>query len=366
MSRPISPALPSERLIGLEILRFVCALSVLVWHYQHFYAVGHERVGWSMQAQPAYALLRPFYESGWLGVQLFWSLSGFIFFWKYAEPVGRGEVSGRRFALWRITRLYPLHLATLLAVAALAAWYRAQVGQEFVYEHNTAGQFLLQLFMASEWSGRSQWSFNGPIWSVSVELLAYAVFFGACRLGLVTRRHLLAVVLATGALYASRLTAHPLVLCLFFFYLGGLAHSVARSLPRLSPARRALVLGSAALVLAVSLLLCATGRLRPMYLMTVMGPVLMLWLVQVPSWPKGWLRRAITGLGNTTYASYLLHFPLQLLVMNLVGGDPGRLPLHSPWWLAAYLLTTFATAALVFRAFESPMQERLRAGLGGR
>ena len=71
----------------------------------------------------------------------------------------------------------------VLAMLPLVAWYRAQTGQDYVYGNNDLPHFVLQLFLASDWAGRSDWSFNGPIWSISVEILVYALFYGLCRLG---------------------------------------------------------------------------------------------------------------------------------------------------------------------------------------
>lgn len=39
---------------------------------------------------------------------------GFVFFWLYAHPIRQRSVSTRRFFWLRLSRLYPLHLATLL------------------------------------------------------------------------------------------------------------------------------------------------------------------------------------------------------------------------------------------------------------
>ena len=215
-------------LLGLEVMRFVCALSVLLWHYQQFYVVGpvHADMVHDHGGQPWASWLAPFYGHGWLGVQAFWALSGFIFFWKYGQAVADGWVAAGRFAWLRFSRLYPLHLVTLLAMLPLIAWYRSQTGQDYVYTHNDAEHFVLQLFLASDWAGRSEWSFNGPIWSISIEVLAYAVFFALSRLGWVRPWQIGVVIAAMGAVYALKLTAHPLVLCLFFFYLGGLTHAV--------------------------------------------------------------------------------------------------------------------------------------------
>ncbi|MEK8087936.1 acyltransferase [Aquabacterium sp. A3] len=350
-------------LLGLEVMRFVCALSVLLWHYQQFYVVGpvHADMVHDHGGQPWASWLAPFYGHGWLGVQAFWALSGFIFFWKYGQAVADGRVAAGRFAWLRFSRLYPLHLLTLLAMLPLIAWYRAQTGgQDYVYPHNTVENFMLQLFLASDWAGRNEWSFNGPIWSISIEVLAYAVFFALSRLGWVRPWQIGVVIAAMGAVYALKLTAHPLVLCLFFFYLGGLTHAVwhwvRQAGERWQLAMNVVVVAG----LAGSTALAAWGLLRPMFYLAALAPLGMLALLAVvhprSSRTAGWL----STLGHTTYASYLLHFPLQLLVANLSGADPSRLPLHSPWWLLGYLTLTFGLAALTYRWIEAPAQRALR------
>ena len=349
-------------LLGLEVMRFICALAVLLWHYQHFYMVGPMTANLAHEhsVQPWSTWLAPFFGHGWLGVQAFWALSGFIFFWKYGQPIARGTVAPGRFAWLRFSRLYPLHLLTLLAMLPLIAWYRAQTGQDYVYGNNDLPHFVLQLFLASDWAGRSDWSFNGPIWSISIEVLAYAVFFALSRLGWVRPWQIGAVILATGVVYALKLTPHPLVLCLFFFYLGGLTHAVWARAQRATAAQRRLLHGVMVAALAASTALVASGALRPMFYMAALAPLGMLLLLTwvQPRSPR--VSRWLGTLGHTTYASYLLHFPLQLLVANLSGADPSRLPLASPAWLLGYLAVTFGLAALTYRAFEAPAQRWLR------
>ncbi|WP_290877060.1 acyltransferase, partial [Aquabacterium sp.] len=356
-----APAAPS--LLGLELLRFACAISVLVWHYNHFYVAGQAHVGFTLTAQPLYGLLKPFYEAGWLGVQVFWALSGFIFFWKYAQPVQAGQVPAWRFAVLRFSRLYPLHLITLLAVAAMAWTYRQAHGVDYVYAFNDWPHFILQLFLASDWPGRSEWSFNGPIWSVSIEVLVYGLFFGLCRLGLTRWWQVLGVIAAAGAIYASKRTEHPLVLCVFFFYLGALTHLAHEALGRLTPRLQQGLAGMAVLLLAGGTALTAQGLLRPMFYTALLAPLAMVLLLRWVQPGPGRVATLITTLGHTTYASYLLHFPLQLLVACLSWGQPERLPLGEPVWLLGYLGVTFALAVGVYRWVEVPAQAALRARL---
>lgn len=354
----------TKSLLGLELMRFACALSVLVWHYQHFYFVGGAPVGFSREAQPWFAWLQPLYHHGFLGVQAFWCLSGFIFFWKYAEPVASGRVAGWRFAVLRFSRLYPLHLLTLLAVAALLPAYRLRLGGDFVYGHNDLPHFAMQLFMASDWASGFEWSFNGPIWSISIEILAYAIFFGLCRLGLTRWWHAVAVIALSGAIYAARLTMHPLVLCLFFFYLGGLTQLAHHALMRWAPARQRGARVLIALALGAGTALAAAGVLRPMFYVALLTPTAALSLLDWVRPRSARMAAAISMLGNTTYASYLLHFPLQLLLATAVGAPlAGRLPLGSPAWLMAYLAVVFGLATVVYRRIELPAQDWLRTRL---
>ena len=85
-SAPIGRVAPAradaDKLLGLELLRFASALAVLFFHYRHFaHLVGMPAVG--RATVPFYGLLWPLYEYGQYGVQIFWGISGYIFFWKY-------------------------------------------------------------------------------------------------------------------------------------------------------------------------------------------------------------------------------------------------------------------------------------------
>lgn len=348
-------------LSGLEALRFLCATSVLIWHYNHFFVLGNTHVGFTREFQPLYPVLKPFYEAGWLGVQAFWALSGFIFFWKYAHPIQAGTVSIRKFAILRFSRLYPLHFLTLLAVVPMVLLYRDRHGTDYIYQHNDWIHFGLQLFLASDWVGQNDWSFNGPIWSVSIEVMVYALFYAACRWLHWTRWwQVLAVIAAMAALYASHRLEHPVVQCLFFFYLGALtqmlhSHVSIRSLSM----QRALLAAALSVWTAASVML-AGGRIRPMVYVALAIPCVIILALDLlhPRTERG--QHLLTHLGHLTYSSYQLNFPLQLLFMLLMGGRVDPKLLQSPASLAAYLCLTFALAALSHQWVEVPLQRILR------
>jgi peptidoglycan/LPS O-acetylase OafA/YrhL len=171
----------TNKLLGLEGLRFLATLAVLIWHYQHFAFISDKPVDLIKSELPYYAGLFPFYEAGRYGVWVFWCISGFIFFWKYRDAISDRSISGWTFFVFRLSRLYPLHFMTLMLVALLQPIYFTLNGYFFVYPNNDIPHFAAQLFMASDWLPLFGNSFNGPIWSVSVEVLVYAVFFLTLR-----------------------------------------------------------------------------------------------------------------------------------------------------------------------------------------
>ena len=78
----------AKKIYSLELLRFFSAISVLFWHYQHFWVEGTTEgtniiSPVSASDQPLYNLLSFFYYKGYLGVTVFWAISGFIFFHVY-------------------------------------------------------------------------------------------------------------------------------------------------------------------------------------------------------------------------------------------------------------------------------------------
>jgi peptidoglycan/LPS O-acetylase OafA/YrhL len=140
--------------------------------------------------------------------------------------------------------------------------------------------------------------------------------------------------------------------CATYFFAGGLA--------ALAPKEWRPWAGMALIMLVAGCLATGVlgdrGKLPTILLLAV--PCL---LVLVSRWPglNRW-QQPIQFAGNLTYSSYLLHFPLQLLVAIGVAASGIVLPLTNPLFLLAYLGVTLVAAALSYRAFELPAQSWLR------
>ena len=348
----------TNKLLGLEGLRFLATFAVLLWHYQHFAFAPGQLGEFPKAGLPFYDILFPFYEAGDHGVWIFWCISGFIFFWKYRDIVADRTIDGRTFFVYRLSRLYPLHLATLLLVALLQMLYDAQHGFFFVYQHNDVGHFIAQLFMASNWLPLRIQSFNGPIWSVSVEVLVYAVFFLTQRFVNPSALFNLAV-----SVLALRLGS-DLGICLAFFYAGGLAAIVRRAIAE-TPHRRLVEAIGACAIPVVPLALWLSGTELTSVsgpLMLMMTPLLLFCCSGELALPRR-IETMLEGAGNMTYSCYLLHFPIQLIIALVCTALQWPVPYRSDLFWAAYLLATLVASRLVYLHVEAPAQRLIRSAL---
>src|SRR5258708_7894661 len=107
----------------------------------------------------------------------------FIFFFQYAESIRVRTTGWREFALLRFSRLYPLHAVTLVTVAIGQTLFQSMEGHLFVYGCNDWKRFLLSATFTTDWlpSNHICPAFNGPTWSLSVEIFLYILFFASAR-----------------------------------------------------------------------------------------------------------------------------------------------------------------------------------------
>jgi peptidoglycan/LPS O-acetylase OafA/YrhL len=351
-----------DKLIGIELLRFASALAVLVFHYQHFAFVGPEHSSsFVATEQPFYSFLSLLYNYGYYGVQVFWCISGFIFFLKYGRAIPARKVGGYKFFVLRFSRLYPLHFATLLLVAALQPLYFAQHGSYFIYRLNDLPHFVLQLFMASNWVDAIDESFNGPIWSISIEVLAYFLFYLSLRYVSGSVAALLGMALAAAAVLFFKVSAHPLFTCLMFFYLGCLT-SVAYERCKTSPRRRVYATVAALAAIAAVTALQLVMSVKSIYFLLIFTPALILLCtlyVRATTQSAG----ILTAAGSVTYSSYLLHVPIQLATVTLLSSLHLTVPVYSPTVFACFILGTLVISFYCYTYFEMPAQRILRRRL---
>lgn len=352
-----------EKMLGLEIIRFISAIAVLLFHYKNFTYVGLHQIEPRAEALPHHDILWFFYKYGNYGVQAFWTLSGFIFYWKYIESIPSKSVNAWHFFVLRLSRLYPLHILTLVAVAALQFGYTRANGEPFACDGNDWFHFALHLFMASSWRGQWGLSFNAPIWSVSVEVLIYALFFLILRLGI--RSFWSCVLIVAICIGARNLNIDNRVLmCAAFFFTGGATAMAGRQAEASGTARLlhrlALTLTLVLPIVYITFFSAGWHGPRELAFVNLWIPCLVMYLakVQIPS--VAHLAPGLEVAGNVTYASYLLHFPIQIALALYFTSTGADVPYGNTTLLLVFVLGTLTLSLWVYRFFERPAQQRVR------
>lgn len=367
-----------KRLFVLDFSRGIAAFAVVVWHWQHFYFLKQglpRSFRWSQE--PWFDLLKLPYQRGLLAVDYFFLLSGFIFFWLCRDAISARRVDAPTFAFQRFSRLYPLHLLTLLLVLGLQSLHADWFGHPFVYGNLDPRHLLLNLGFVQSWGFEVGASFNGPAWSISVEFFLYVVFFllAFWKLAMPGTCVVLSVVAFAGSFHCDA----PLLRGIASFFLGGVVHAVLGHLLR-TPRARWRWIHAATIACWVAVLVnfhvhgfsrsIAAGW-RPLgkvfltaYPVYVLFPLtlcsLVLFEIRI-----GRMFERVAWFGNLTYSSYLLHFPLQILFMLAIGA--GILPRDaygSAGWLLLFLAVLVVLSHFTYVWFERPVQDWLRTALG--
>lgn len=349
---------PVSRLTLIDGLRGCAAIAVLFYHYMHFAMIGtdHERYFEYLDYQPARAAFAMLYDWGFYAVQLFWMISGFVFAAVYFDR----KASTREFVVNRFARLYPLHFLTLLVVAALQFVAITRVGHTLLYNNYDWSNFFLQLVFASDWLVGSGQSFNGPIWSVSVEVVVYALFWvgrGSLR-GFGAMGWLGVIALCLLGNLLSEISRIPN--CAFYFFIG----SALFRLHGWFEGRAGLWRSGTCVILAVVgwfALEQESGFAREVVAIPAWSGAALLALAAAERNAPNGLRRASGWLGDCTYGIYLWHVPMQLALMLAIlpHGNPAEFTAQG-WVLVVWLGSVIAVARLSFLWFERPMRERLR------
>jgi len=378
------------RFYSLDILRGIAALSVVLHHWQHFFIGIVPFTDCKWMQLPFSIFLGNLLNGGHRGIHVFFSLSGFIFFWLYSDRIEKKTITFKEFCLLRFSRLYPLHLVTLLFVFAAQFWIYSLQREFFVYKVNDIYHLALNLIFASNWGFEKDMSLNGPSWSTSVEILLYGFFFVLCALRM-TRWWQLALIALVGEgmiilEWPTTGMHHGIGSGVHMFFLGGVSFRIYQHLKDSSKLKEyyeaiILVLVSVWILVwlsffygfAVWVSFCVESA-RPIVwyhlffnIFIIQFTIISLALLETY---RGTLGKRFSVLGDISYSCYMINFPLQIVFAGIIIrlGSPlngtDRSVFYSPWMLLGFLAVLLFSSYLSFRYFERPVQEFLRKKWG--
>lgn len=321
-------------------------------------------------------------RAGYLFVDLFFVLSGFLICAAYASKLDR-PAALPNFLVRRIGRLLPLMLVAtlaylLLANAAVLAHRRfdGAAGAGRLTIRPSLAEWLATLTMTHSLGLFDHAIMNYATWSISTEFYAYVVFAALCLLLRGPAQRVAFAVMAALAygvsIWASIHVRGCLTRggcmdltfdygywrCLAGFFLGALLTHVRIRGPTTPRARLALALGQAASAVALLAMFLLIRRVPAAALAAPLLFGFLLLSIRADTGPLARLFGAapLQLLGRYSYSIYLMH-PVILLGWNagrgIAVGNLGRLA-----FLAGYVALLLVVASWTFRWVEDPMRRR--------
>lgn len=158
-----------ERFYEIDLLRFIAAALVVMFHYTFR---GYAADAMTVVAYPG---LGQIFRYGYLGVDLFFMISGFVIM------LSARHANARKFLISRITRLYPAYwFGVSLTALVTLFWGGARY-------HVGLFQYLANLTMAHSLLGLPVEDVDGAYWSLAVELKFYLLIFMILIFGLLDK-----------------------------------------------------------------------------------------------------------------------------------------------------------------------------------
>lgn len=353
----MNAAAAPRHLPTLTGLRGIAAIAVLLYH------IRGSMTGFTPE------WLIAVLAHGYLAVDLFFVLSGFVLWWTYGAAFrdqGRGAIGP--FLVRRFARIFPLHVAIMAAMTAFAALlhFSGRTSAQYPFAELPA-----QLLLIQNWGLTDRLAWNDPAWSISAEWAAYLLLAlggttvarldsGPVRFPLLA----LAIAAALGTWFAltgrdsigADIPATGLFRCIAEFSIGVLLCQWWTAYRD----RRVLVLASAAGLAALGAALIASGVSQPAGVPLIMAAIVIAGL------EASLIRHPLLGgrtaqwLGQISYALYLSHFFWWILFKLLFVSDPGKLSAAA---IAAFLAAALLIAHLLHHIVELPGRQRAqRAG----
>lgn len=344
----------AEHLKPLTALRFLAAAWVVLFHW------------WSALNAPQTPAL---VARGYLGVEVFFVLSGFILCHVYLKAFGEGGFDYGGFLKARLARIYPLHLVTLIGVGALAIVATA-AGASVDAAVLSWESLPANLLLLNAWGLAPEAGWNHPSWSISAEWFAYLAFpVFAWAAWALRRRPLTALALAAAGLVGTyavfeRLAGFPLTQATIHwgalrivpcFALGCAAYLAWSAGAARSPGTAGFlaVAGLSALVL-----FAAGGGADALAVLA--STALILGLAGLSQVRTPLRSRVAVWLGEVSFAVYMVCVPVKLVYVNGVQrltGAEGALPV---WLWIPGLALVLVVAAAAHHLVEKPARDRLR------
>lgn len=339
------------------------ASQLIVWHHLAHYgplaprvaAVWPDLMGW-LDGRALYAVQAFLVMGGYLAARSLWPRPG-------APRVAAADWPARVARRWR--RLMPTYLAALLLAVLCAALARQWMDDPDTPAAPTAGQLLAHLLLLQDLL--EQPALSAGLWYVAIDLQLYALLAALALLAgrapaRWRRASALALVVGGGAASVLVFNRQPGGDELAPYFFGSYALGVLAAWGRAAGtaagrrAAGALLLGLAGAGLALAW--------RDRLALAALCAMLLLWQpgrTRLALAGQPWLRSVVAQLAAISYAVFLLHYPISLLVTALLIDALPAGPVPAAALLVLTWLLSLATGWALTQALQAPgLWQRLR------
>ncbi|MBS1511275.1 MAG: acyltransferase [Bacteroidetes bacterium] len=350
---------------GLTPLRGIAALLVAVFHVQ-VYCFRFVQKEQSM-----------FLDKGYLMVDLFFMMSGFLILHVYKEEFQQHFTlrAFKKFMLARFARLYPLHIITLLVLVIV-----------FYVEKMTAGGYLdphailTHIFLLQTFPINGEATWNIPSWSISAEWWTYTLFPFLCLL--LFRKRKLAVIMmiaVIAVLYISIIyllprnglndpaagSAHNLDLTSDYGFLRSVAGFMSGMLLYIlyskENVKRFFNSDRGCILMVVAVITALHFGIDDVYFVPLFAILVLFITSNTNKFSQAFNNKPLTYLGDISYSVYMLHF-LFIFFMKMVAYKFGHrfdTELQFPFWTGLVYCLGYVAALVIisgvsYRFIEKP------------
>lgn len=346
----------SQHIPALTGIRGVAAVWVVVLHLSQ-----------SLKASIGFNDTAPFIQSGFLGVDLFFILSGAVMYHVHAADFPQYRIKSHlTFLKLRFARVYPLHAFCLFAFA-LAIHLLPDFSAPYRPGTFSFSNFAATLLLVNNWGFMPTTLWNGPAWSLSAEWLGYLAFpFIVIGIGRFVPRGLelagalallfifLIGMVALNAPDLGQMNRLGIIRMIFEFSAGCLFYKAATSKVQSY---------DWTLFLALTIVLACTYRIEYHW-----GAIFGLGLLVMSLCRQGGFADILFGnrvalwLGNISFSLYLSHWPL----IQIYQWASLRTTVDKHVMAATLVATIVAVALLLYHLVEVPSRRYLRRKMQNR
>lgn len=336
-----------QRVNEIDLLRFIAAISVVFFHYAFR---GYAADNMSLMPYPS---LAPIAKYGYLGVELFFMISGFVILMTATNSNVKG------FIISRSTRLYPAFwvacsLTFLVTLLLGAPQFSA-----------TVPQYLGNLTMLSEFLGIP--AIDGSYWSLFVEIRFYFLVLLLLMLKQIRYAQLI-LVLWLMISFVLEMMPVGILRYLFitdyaaFFIAGAVCFLIWSESFNWSKGLMLLTAWALAEYEALSILPSMEEHYKTHFnRLSIIGIITVFFLIMLlvaKRWTGFLARQRWLLLGAITYPLYLIHQNIGFMIFNQL--YPSINP-HLLFW--GTILLMLLLSYLIYAVFEKPFAKKMRAFL---